>query len=80
MRAPEHLTMTAVLSQRHADQLHLSLPTLGEMAVWDPADDLSDPALAFQRVDQRGMRLLAGVGLAALALVVVAGVAQLVGL
>ena len=61
------LTMSAVMSQRPASEL-------GEMAVWDPSEDLSDPASAFQRADRGVMRMLGSVGLAGLLLVAIVAV------
>lgn len=79
MARQDTLTMTALLSQRHDADPFLGAPRPAEMAVWDPAEDLSDPALAFQRADQRGLRMLGGVGLAALVLILGTALVQWLG-
>ncbi|MBN8487124.1 MAG: hypothetical protein J0M20_05240 [Burkholderiales bacterium] len=73
------LTMTAVLSQRGLADTPPLAPLLGEMAVWDPSEDLmGDPAQAFEEADRRVVRILSGISLLGLALVAVIAIGQLV--
>jgi hypothetical protein len=75
-RSP-NLTMTAVLSQRVLNEPSALASAYGEMAVWDPADELADPATAFERTDQRVLRILGSIGLLGLAMVAALALVQL---
>lgn len=72
------LTMTAVLSQRGLADVPPLAPRLGEMAVWDPSEDLmGDPAQAFEDTDRQVLRILSGISLLGLLLVAVIAIGQL---
>lgn len=67
-------TMTALLSGRQDGAALYPLPA--EMAVWDPSEELLDPAQAFRRADEHGLRAMGWIGLVAVATIVCTVVAQ----